>query len=239
MDRTPLRNLQQPGPLLVCQLTGQLEPYARRKGWPLQDIISRLLAIDAPAVPGHVRDAGAVKGLRTIRTYLRSPGTMRRCGRRCSIAFRRWSVPRHDQHCPRRPPEDTFADGTLSKPLPSAPPVGAEDDEIRLPRIGMQHDRAGWIAVLLDDPHRNALALGPLPEPGQKLETFPLMPGERMTRRYGVQDVEPALACASDAQRSIEGVLTGLREIDRAHDPLERLHMHSLSSMPLVPALRT
>jgi hypothetical protein len=164
---------------------------------------------------------------------------MRRCGRRCSIAFRRWSVPRNDQHCPRRPPEDTFSDGTLSKPLPPAPPVGAEDDEIRLPGIGMQHDRAGRIAVLLDDPHGNALALCTLPKASQKLETFALLPGKRLARGHRVKDIEPSLSRASNAERSIERVVTGLREINRAHDPLESLHIDTSSSIPSVPSFRS
>jgi len=75
------------------------------------------------------------------------------------VALSRGNVPGDDQHRPRRAAEHTFSDGTLSESLPAATPVGSKDDEIGLPRIGMQHDGAGWIAVLLDDPYQNAVAL--------------------------------------------------------------------------------
>jgi hypothetical protein len=40
----------------------------------------------------------------------------------------------------------------------------------------MQHDRASGIAVLLDGPYRDALALRTFPQAGQKFETFALVP---------------------------------------------------------------
>jgi K+-sensing histidine kinase KdpD len=52
----------------------------------------------------------------------------------------------------RRAPQHTFSDGTLPEALPPAPPVGAKHDEIGLSRVGMQHDRASRITVLLDGP---------------------------------------------------------------------------------------
>jgi len=40
----------------------------------------------------------------------------------------------------------------------------------------MEHDHAGWIAVLLDGPNRNARALRTLLQAGQKIEALTLMP---------------------------------------------------------------
>lgn len=71
----------------------------------------------------------------------------------------RWSVPRDNQYCPRRAAEHTFSDGTLSEPLPTASPVGSEDHEIGFPGVGMQHDHTCGVAVLLDGPDGNAVAL--------------------------------------------------------------------------------
>ena len=85
-------------------------------------------------------------------------------------------VPRDDQHRPCGAAEHTFSDGAFSEPLPATAPVGAKDDEIGLPGIGMQHDHTSWIAVLLDSPYRNSCALCPLPEAGQKFEAFALVP---------------------------------------------------------------
>jgi hypothetical protein len=84
--------------------------------------------------------------------------------------------PAGHQQRPRRSPQHPFSDGTLSKALPPAPPVGSKNDEIGLSRIGMQHDRASRIAVLLDGAHRDAFALGAFPQARQKPETFALMP---------------------------------------------------------------
>ena len=60
--------------------------------------------------------------------------------------------------------------------MPPAPPVGTKDDEIGLPRIGMQHDGSSWIPVLLDGPNGDSRTLCALPQAGQKFETFPLVP---------------------------------------------------------------
>jgi hypothetical protein len=92
------------------------------------------------------------------------------------VALRRWSVPGDDQHCPGRAAEHTLADGTLLEPLPAAPPVGSEDDQIGFFGRGLQHDRARRIAMLLDGPNRNAFALRTLSQAGQKLEAFALVP---------------------------------------------------------------
>lgn len=73
------------------------------------------------------------------------------------------NVPRDDQHWPRRAAEHAFSDGALSEPLPAASPVGSKDDEISLPGIGVQHDHASRLAVLLDRPYQNSCALCALP----------------------------------------------------------------------------
>ena len=85
------------------------------------------------------------------------------------------NIPGHNQHCPRRPAEDTFAHRALSKTSPAAPHVGAKDYEVGFPRIGMQHDRSSGIAVLLDGSDRNTVAFGAFPQPGEKLEPLALM----------------------------------------------------------------
>jgi hypothetical protein len=40
----------------------------------------------------------------------------------------------------------------------------------------MQHDRSGWIAVLLGGPNRNPRAFCAPPQAGQEFEAFALMP---------------------------------------------------------------
>ena len=40
----------------------------------------------------------------------------------------------------------------------------------------MEHDRAGRIAMLLDGPYQDSLALCAFPEAGQKFEAFTLVP---------------------------------------------------------------
>src|SRR3954462_10435909 len=55
-----------------------------------------------------------------------------------------------------------------------------------------------------------------------------------------MQDVEPSLARASNAQGSIEGVTARLREIDCAQHLLDRCHMQAspkLASAPPLPRL--
>jgi cardiolipin synthase len=47
---------------------------------------------------------------------------------------------------------------------------------IGLSRVGLQHDRAGRVAVLLDRPHRNAFAFCAVPQAGQQCKTFALAP---------------------------------------------------------------
>ncbi len=93
-----------------------------------------------------------------------------------AVAFSRGNVPRDNKHRPLGAPEDTFSDGTLPETLPPAPPIGTKDDEIGLPRVGMQHNRAGGVAVLLDCPHRNTFAFCAFPQAGQKFKTFALAP---------------------------------------------------------------
>jgi hypothetical protein len=172
---------------------------------------------------------------RTIRKYPRSRTTMRwrgRCARRCPITSARRNVPRNDQHCPRRAAEHTFSDGTLSETLPAPPPVGTKDDEVGLLRIGMQHDRSSWIAVLLDGPNRNALALCALPQAGQKFEAFALVPRKRIVGGHRVKDVEAGLAHTGNAERPIEGVTACFREIDCTQDLLDRCHRYLPTDQP-------
>jgi hypothetical protein len=91
----------------------------------------------------------------------------------------------------------------------------------------MQHDHAGGIAMLLDDPDRYAFSLCTFSQAGQKLEPFARVPGERVRRRHRVKDVEPGPAHASDAERPVKGVTTCLREVDCAQDLLYRSHIIS------------
>lgn len=88
----------------------------------------------------------------------------------------RWSIRGDDQGGPRRAPEHTLSDRTLPETLPSAPPVGAKDDEVGFRCVGMQHDRACWIAVLLDGPNLDSFALSTCAQAGQKFEAFALVP---------------------------------------------------------------
>jgi hypothetical protein len=134
------------------------------------------------------------------------------------------NVPRDDQHWPRRAAKHAFSNRPLSEPLPAASPVGSKDDEIGLPRIGMQHDGAGWIAVLLDNPYQNSLALCALPQAGKKFETFALVPRKPRIGRHRVKNVKPGLAHTSNAERSIEGVVASLGEINCAQDLRDRFH---------------
>jgi hypothetical protein len=49
-------------------------------------------------------------------------------------------------------------------------------DEIGFPGIGMQHDDASSVPMLLDGSNRNLFALCTLAQAGQKFEAFALMP---------------------------------------------------------------
>lgn len=88
----------------------------------------------------------------------------------------------------------------------------------------MQHDDACGIAVLLDSPNRYAVAFCAFPQACQKLEPFVLAPRERIVSGDGMEDVEPGPAHASNAERPVKGMTTGLREINRTQDLLDRGH---------------
>jgi hypothetical protein len=83
---------------------------------------------------------------------------------------------------------------------------------------------ASWIAVLLDGSNRDAFALCTLSQVGQKFEAFALVPGIRMLSGHRVKDVEPGLTHTSNAERPVERVAAGLREIDCAQDLRDRCH---------------
>lgn len=160
---------------------------------------------------------------RTIGVHSHSWSTTRPGGRRARtllVALPRCSVPRDNQHGPLRAPEHSLSDRTLSEALPPPPPIGSKDHEIGFPRIRMQHNHASRIAVLLDRSNRDARALRTLPQAGQKFEPFALVPRKRMGGGCRVKDVEPGFAHTSNAERSIEGRMTRLRQIDRAQDLL-------------------
>src|SRR5688572_14111316 len=75
----------------------------------------------------------------------------------------RGNVPRNDQHCPRRAAEHLFPDRAFSEPPPTPSPVRSKNDEVGFPGVGMQHDHASGIAVLLDSPNWYAFAFGTFP----------------------------------------------------------------------------
>ncbi len=159
---------------------------------------------------------------------------MRRSGqyaRSRPIASPRWSVPRDNQHGPRRASEHTLSDRTFPEALPAAPAVGSKDNQISFSRIGMQHDRASGITVLFDGPHHDAVALRTLPQARQKFQTFALVPRKWIVRGHRVKDVEPGFARTSNAERPIKGITARPREIDRAQNLLNRCHIDTSSSI--------
>ena len=95
---------------------------------------------------------------------------------RSRLAPSRVNVPRNDQHCPSRAAEHAFSNRAFSEPPPTSAPVRSENDEVGFPGIGMQHDHASGITVLLDGPNGDACALRTLTQAGQELETFALVP---------------------------------------------------------------
>jgi hypothetical protein len=148
----------------------------------------------------------------------------------------RCCVPRDNQHRPGRAAEYTFADRALLEPLPPAPPIGSKDDEIGLPRIGMQDNHARRVAVLFNGSNRNALSLCTFPKAGQQLEPFALVHGKRTAAGYGVKDVEPGVAHASDADRTIERTPTRPSQVDCAQDLPNPCHVDT-SILPLMVSL--
>lgn len=173
----------------------------------------------AASVDRHVHRTSALP------TALRTMRVGGRFARGRPTSSPRWSVPGDDQDGPRRAPEHAFSDGTLPETLPSAPPVGAKDDEVGFPCVGMQHDRASRITVLLDGPNPDSFALSTLPQACQKFEAFALVPCKWMVLGHRMKNVKPRLACTSNAERSTEGVAACLRKIDRAHDRPNRCHV--------------
>jgi hypothetical protein len=116
---------------------------------------------------------------RALGVHSRSWSTTRPHGRNAGsllVALPGWSVPGNNEHCPCGAAKHTLSDRTLSETQPTPPPVRSKYDEVGFPRIRMQHDDASWIAVLLDGPNGDALALCTFPQAGQKFEAFPLVP---------------------------------------------------------------
>ena len=117
-----------------------------------------------------------------------------RSSRGASSALLREHVAWNDQQWPRRAPQHTFADRTLPDTLPSTPTVGAKNDQISLPRVGVQQDGASGVPLLLCGPHRDAFTLGALPQGRQQCEAFALVHREWIVLGHDVKDVEPAFA---------------------------------------------
>jgi hypothetical protein len=84
----------------------------------------------------------------------------------------RRGIPWNNQHRPRGLTQHTFADRTLSEPLPSSSTVGSKDDQVGFPRVGVQDDDASRIPVLFDDADWDAFPLGTFPQLGEQFETF-------------------------------------------------------------------
>ena len=102
--------------------------------------------------------------------------------------------------------------------LPSAPPVGAEDDEVDLSGVGVEDDDASGIAVLFLDSDPHARSFGTCPKLRQVLETFGGAPREREIRRRGVKEKESGPTDDRQTQCAVERSLTCLFQIDGAQN---------------------
>ena len=90
------------------------------------------------------------------------------------LASQQARFPRYDQ---RRSSQLQNRSARIERPELAARCFRPTDDhEIGFPRIGMQHDRASGIAVLLDGPHRDTFALGAFTQARQQCEAFALVP---------------------------------------------------------------
>ncbi len=70
--------------------------------------------------------------------------------------------------------DDLLADRTLPETLPTPAAVGAKHDEIGFSGVGMQHDHAGGIALLLDNANRHTGSLRSGAQLLQQVESFDL-----------------------------------------------------------------
>ena len=78
----------------------------------------------------------------------------------------------------------------------------------------MKHDHASGITVLLLDANLHPCGLGALFETSQVLEPFCRAPRKRNGRRRRVQEVQPRLTDDREIERTVEGSLAGLLQID-------------------------
>src|SRR4051794_12060408 len=68
------------------------------------------------------------------------------------------SIPRNDEHRPRGTTQHAFGNRSLSELPPPPSSVGSQNDDIDFPGVGMKHDHAGRITMLLFDAHLHPAA---------------------------------------------------------------------------------
>src|SRR3954453_7212669 len=104
------------------------------------------------------------------------------------------SIPRNDENWPRGTAEDALGYRSLSEPAPPSSSVGSQNDDIDFPGVGMKHDHAGGIAVLLVDAHLHTRRLGAFPKMGEVFEPLACARGELNVGRGGVKQKQLGVA---------------------------------------------
>jgi hypothetical protein len=122
-------------------------------------------------------------------------------------------VPRDDQDRPGGTTQNAFGHRSLSEPAPSTAPVGTKNDDIDFPGVGVKHNHAGRIAVLLFDTHRDTCRLGASPKVGEVLEPLGGARRESNVRRGRVEQKELGAANHREIERTLEGAFARLLEI--------------------------
>jgi hypothetical protein len=137
------------------------------------------------------------------------------------------SSPRHNEDRPGRTPQNTFGDRPLSRSLPTAAPVGAQDNDVGVSGVCVKNDDASRIAVLLLDSNLHASSFCAFPQLGQVLEPFSRAPREWNVRRGGVKDEQLGLAYNGQIKGAVKRPLACLLKIDGAEDTRKSAHATS------------
>jgi hypothetical protein len=125
--------------------------------------------------------------------------------------------------------QHAFSNGSLFEPLPATSTVRTEHNEVCFPGVRVQDDNASGIAMLFDSSNWNPGAFRTLAQTGETFDPFLGMPREGVVGGDRVKDVELGSARTRYAERAVHRVETGLGEVDRAQDQLERGHFQPSS----------
>ena len=139
------------------------------------------------------------------------------------------SIPRNDQYRPGGTAQDAFGNRSLSEPPPPSSTVGSQNDDIDFPGVGMKHDNAGGITVLLFDAHLHACRLCAFPKMGEVFEPFVLARGESNVGWRCVNQKQLGIADHCEPERTVKCRFARLLEIYGTENPGEI--PHAITSM--------